>query len=431
MKPLKTGRFVNIAFDLPSRLPLNPEVVPQSKAIRNIPRRFRLSAEGSRFRIVPFTNTSGTEAWRVTGWTRDGQRIRENYPTQETAVVRRAELENEFLRGHAPESARVTTLDATRLRYAELAFVHLGDDAEPGEIVRAARHWVDTGRAVAGPEDAPRLDDAISTFKEWLKNKSGLRPKTQIGLRQEIGMFARLVGNPKLGEITPDFLDGYFERRKVSPTSKDAARRALSRFFSWCIERPRRWLLANPAAAVRVLPKNADKAPPAILTVDQCERLVRAAEAEESGRLVPWFALGLFGGLRPTEASRVTWAQINLKDGEIRLEGVQTKTGDPRVLEVGPTLREWLKAYREAPMGFSRRKFRRIIEAAGVDWTKDILRHTSATAHLRVSKSYADVARHFGNSEAVLKRHYEGRMTSDDAKRFFQLRPSAGLDRSQ
>jgi integrase len=372
---------------------------------------------------VQFANPSGETVFRVAGWSVQGSRIRENYPTREAAVARRLELENEFLRGQAHETVRPTVLDAAQLRSSEMAFNVLGDDAEPSEIVRAAKYWVEHGRHQVGPEDAPRLDDAFAQFKEWLGSKSGLRPKTQTGLVHEVNMFGRLVGNPKLGEITPEVLEGFFDRRKVSPIAKDAGRRALSRFFSWCAERPRRWMTSNPASLVRVLPEKREEARPEILTVEACETLLRAAEQEGQGRLVPWFALGLFGGLRPTEAERLEWTQINFTDAEIRLEGEQTKTGSSRVIEINPTLRAWLEAYRHAPLGFSRRSFRRIVEASGVTWTKDVLRHTSATAHLRVLTSYADVARHFGNSETVLKRHYEGRMSSADAQKLFALRP--------
>ena len=63
------------------------------------------------------------------------------------------------------------------------------------------------------------------------------------------------------------------------------------------------------------------------LPVDECERLLRAAEAFESGKLVPYVALCLFGGLRPFEAARLTWEQVNLVDKEIRLKGAADQDG--------------------------------------------------------------------------------------------------------
>jgi integrase len=45
----------------------------------------------------------------------------------------------------------------------------------------------------------------------------------------------------------------------------------------------------------------------------------------------------MFGGLRPFEAARLSWEQVNLVDGEIRLKGQQTKTGKGRIVEIWPS----------------------------------------------------------------------------------------------
>jgi len=236
-------------------------------------------------------------------------------------------------------------------------------------------------------------------------------------------MFARHVGNPRLSDITPETLENYLDGRKISPVAKDAARRCLSRFFTWTIERPRRWLHFNPASSVRVARPQAT--PPAILTVPQVERLLRIAETEEPG-IVAWFALGLFGGLRPTEAERLQWGQVNFDDGEIRLEAAQVKTGRSRVVTMNNTLRAWLEAVKALPIAYSRRAFRRVISEAGISqWPHDALRHTAASHAIRKAGSYGRVAEEFGNSEAILKRHYQGRVSSADTKAFYGIKPSA------
>ena len=66
-----------------------------------------------------------------------------------------------------------------------------------------------------------------------------------------------------------------------------------------------------------------DDREPVVLAGSECESLLRAAEKFVSEHLVPYMALGPFGGLRPFEAARLTWEQVNLTDGEIRLKGTQ------------------------------------------------------------------------------------------------------------
>ncbi len=56
--------------------------------------RLRLSrkARSAGFRFVTYTNPSGSQSWRVTGWI-DGRRIRENNENEAVALARREELE--------------------------------------------------------------------------------------------------------------------------------------------------------------------------------------------------------------------------------------------------------------------------------------------------------------------------------------------------
>jgi len=171
--------------------------------------------------------------------------------------------------------------------------------------------------------------------------------RTKANLRLRLNAFAGSVGNLRVADFTPDALEAYLGQRNLSPASKDNDRRAVSRFFSWCIQRPRRWATTNPCREVRVA--RGEKAPPAVLTLQECSRLMSAAKAHRRGRLVPYTAVCLFGGLRPFEAARLRWEQVNLHDGEIRVEANQTKTKRPQVVAICDTLAAWLKANKGKP----------------------------------------------------------------------------------
>lgn len=142
---------------------------------------------------------------------------------------------------------------------------------------------------------------------------------------------------------------------------------------------------------------------------------------------MPYVATCLFAGLRPGEVERLDWPQVNLADKEIRLEGQQTKTGRPRVVTIHKTLAGWLKAYQGKPFFPSgwRKHFDAIKAIAGLNgWTPDILRHTAISHFLRLTGSYGRTAEEFGNSEAIIKRHYQGRVSTEETKRFYSLKPS-------
>src|ERR1051325_4997320 len=320
-----------------------------------------------RFKLLEFKNAGGSTAWRVSGYRRDGSRVRENFADAKAAQTRQAQLEAEFLSRTQDDSAlRATRLTDTQLRIAETCFIRLDDDSQ---MISAINYWLEHGRQHAVKE-SPRLDDAFAQFGAWLRTCE-LRDLSRKNLRPRVNVFFTCVPKMRVADVTPDTIDTYLGKRAVSPKSKDNDRRAVSRFFSWCIERPRRWSTMNPCREIRIA--RGDDAPPAVLSLKECKALLRKAESFEQGRLVPYVAVCLFGGLRPSEAARLTWDAVNLTDGEIRLERHQTKTGQSRVVEICDTLRAWLKAYEGKPFFTSnwRKDFDQIKKAAGYGGRED------------------------------------------------------------
>jgi integrase len=256
-------------------------------------------------------------------------------------------------------------------------------------------------------------------------------------LRRRVNVFINSVSNVRVADVTPDTIDAYLSKRGVSPKSKDNDRRAVSRFFSWCIDRPRRWASMNPCREVRIA--QGEDAAPAILTLAECEALLQKAQTHKDGQLAPYIATCLFAGLRPFEVSRLTWPAVNLKDSEIRLEGRQTKTGAPRVIMICDTLKAWLAKFEGKPF-FPvnwRRDFDAVKQVIGYGrkttkdpdlkpWPVDVLRHTAISHYFRQTGSYGQTAEQFGNSESVIKKHYAARVSSEDTKQFYALLPAKG-----
>mgnify|MGYP001765886547 CR=1 FL=1 len=422
----------------------------------------RGAALRQRFRILPFQNLrTGSQSWRVYGIKRDGTMIRENYQDPELARLRHIELESGY---HANDATEKPGLRATRLtddaiRIAETALARL-DRAE--DLLVAVDHWIRHGRKERIAE-SPRLDDAVRQFTAWLETAKHMKEPTRKNLRLRVACFSNSVPNLRVSEFTRDTVFPYLKSREVDPASRDNDRRALNRFFAWCMFRDRQWTRVNPCALARNEKKeyewlcSTENAPPAILSLDECRRLMDSATRHRRGRLVPYVTLCLFGGLRPDEAARIPWAQINLDDGEIRIEAHQTKVKAPRVVKMNATLKAWLLAYRNRPIvprNF-RRDFDAVKLAAGFgskktedrvnrgtwnqkkrswikppkpvelnEWVEDIMRHTAISHHWRNCGSYGTTAEQHGTSESVIKKHYQGRVSSEDTKRFYKIMPS-------
>lgn len=393
-------------------------MTPKAKGMT---RRDKQRGDGGRFRIAPFVNPSGEQVFKVDGYTRERARIRENYPTIQKAKCRALQLEAEYHASGKVEVPQVTSLSPSKLRAAEAAFALLGDKAEAEEMLRGIRFWIERGRDTIGPDHAPRLDDAQVSFLQWLERDSGLRPKTQAGLRHGLRQLVRAVGNAPLGEIDGDKIHHHIHGRPISAVAKSHEKRALSRFFSWCMERPRGWVRVNPCAGIRI-PVGQQKRE--IFNIEQVRALLRATLAEKNGIMIPWVALGLFGGLRPeSEAERLDRKQWNAIEGEIRVDE-ENKTKQPRTVPINPTLRAWLDLPGSQSGKWLKHSFNRIKRNAGIErWPKNVLRHTAASHLCNLHTSYIEVSNLLGHEERMTRRHYHTRVSKEDTQAFFALRP--------
>ena len=397
-----------------------------------------------RFRIQTFVNPrTCTKSFRVTGSKRDGTRIRENFAEIKAAECRQVELHTEYLARQTDTAIRATKLTDTQLRLAESCFLRLDADHE---ISLAVDHWLHHGRQTA-VKNTVKLDEAFEQFQAWL---AGLKPGDEDYLRElsrrnlitRVNIFVNGVPNLSISDITADRVADYLKSREVSPATRDNDRRAISRFFSWCMERPRRWTTSNPARAEKRRRKG-EQPPPQILTVAQGAALLRSAMAYKGGLLAPYVALCLFAGLRPEEAKRLAWSQINLADRQISLTSDQTKTKRNRTVKIHPVLAAWLQKYRDKPIYGPnwRRDFDAVKAAAGfggrgasgdgeetklTPWTVDIMRHTAISHYFRDCGSFGFTAEQFDNSEAIIKAHYKNQTnaTSAHTKAFYQLTPA-------
>jgi integrase len=363
----------------------------------------------------------------VSGTKRDGTRIRENHPDRDSAEARHAELLAEY-KSQPTELhlRRATWLNEEQLRIAESAFTLIPD---PNTLLRAVTTWKAQG-AAAHVATSPTADEAFAAFEKWLdgapdesgNNICDLRPLSRRSLRNRTRPFVNQLGMIKLCDVTPEQIEGYLGKLDVSQTSKSNDKRAISRFFSWCAIRPRKWIVRNPASEVNI--EKEKRGEPEILTVEQSEKLLRAAE---KNGMAAYIAVSLFAGLRPFEVKRLSWDNVNLSDREIRVTAESAKTGKGRTVAINDTLAAWLERYKGQSfqvVNFDA-KFPALKKAAGITTeTKDTMRHTAISFYFRQCGSYGLTAEQHGNSEKIVREHYQGRVSTEQTKQFYGLFPS-------
>jgi Phage integrase family. len=146
--------------------------------------------------------------------------------------------------------------------------------------------------------------------------------------------------------------------------------------------------------------------------------------------VLPYFAIGLFAGLRRAEIDRLDWQEIDFESGLIEVKAAKAKTARRRFVTMQPNLREWLWPLRKhtgkvTPCNFPRH-LDKAREAAGiVDWPNNALRHSFASYHLAHFRKQNELALEMGHTNAdTLFNHYRELVKPKDAERYWSIAPT-------
>ena len=260
------------------------------------------------------------------------------------------------------------------------------------------------------------LDDVI---KELLaaKRQANRRENYLANLQLHLEDFAKgregaAVASVGLGEV-----EAYLAKAK-SAGSRQTRLNRLSTLLSFAVRRG--YMASNPCTSVERV--NVELPPPKILTVPQCRALLDATRASDA-KILPYIALCLFAGVRPAEAARLKWADVDIAAGLLTIDAEDSKTRQRRVVELPNVCVEWLKLGGELPASSVRYRLAAVAQAAGLTpWGRDCLRH-SAASYWHAMKGEVVTARNLGHSEAMLHKHYRALVTPAQAKAFMELVP--------
>lgn len=323
-----------------------------------------------KFKITPFTNPSGEQAFRLSG-TLNGKRIRENYATRKAAVDARQDYEIKHLNEEPEGRTLWTTLSPEENRDAVAAVSLLKAQKSPYSLAFAVDYFL---RSYRPPEREKPAQDAAAEYLEHRTRDavrgfiSGLQLKA---IRSEMNWFSIYYGDTPVAAITQDAFRDYLEKPKAQPRSRrkpppvtslktwNNRRGLLNTFANFCVERG--YLAENTIARVPKYKISQSRSTAEILTAGQVAEIMAFLETytgpaerkstvpQPAGFLVPFFALGLFGGVRPDwkhgEISKLTAADIDFKTGVIRIEPAASKVNERRTIKLQPNLRLWLEKY--------------------------------------------------------------------------------------
>jgi len=229
--------------------------------------------------------------------------------------------------------------------------------------------------------------------------------------------------------IAPQECERWLHEAFGTPRQFAKGRAVMSAVFGTAMRRG--WCGENPLRRVEA-PRVAERRVP-VLTPEEIGRLLKAAAEYDRGSCLPAVGVMLYAGIRPHEAARLTWEQIDLENKTISIEPRHSKTGGARLVTIHPSLLRLLQPRRQpgstpiCPVNWPKH-WRTIHKRAGWGgtrrWIPDILRHTFATYHLKYFRSYTLLQFETGHRNSdLLRTRYVNMQGTGDPKLFWNEAP--------
>ena len=317
--------------------------------------------------------------------------------------------------GVAIENAAVQFADAKRL---------LGDMA----LSQAVEYYVKRHPNKIEPK---AVKDVVAEFLT-AKKADGLSERYLQCLKWSLGKFTAAF-HCNIGAVAGSDLDDWLRKSGLSPRTRNNLRTDVQTLFSFAKTR-------------RYLPKDHDEieSVPVMKDRDGAIEVFTPSELVEilncaGERLIPFFTLGAFAGIRHAEIQRLDWKDIRFDDGIIELQAAKAKTASRRTVPIVDNLRKWLLPYRQASgpvckyrnMAFEidelvkrinkRREENKVTEK--FVWKHNALRHSFISYRVADIQNVNQVALEAGNSPQMIFKHYRELVRPKDAKTWFSITP--------
>lgn len=208
-------------------------------------------------------------------------------------------------------------------------------------------------------------------------------------------------------------------------------RAAIASLFYFAIKRG--YASSNPTKKIEKR-KRALGHRPAVLSPADFEGLLMCAWSKSAWDVIAWLVLGGMCGLRPFEALRMQWLNIDLEHRELVVRPEQSKVRFRRVMPIHEAAVAWLKTYKfyyspedrifPANWMWVWEKWRK--NHAQDLWPmgeKDLLRHSFCTYARAITTGIDEIARWAGTSPSMIARYYDSVESLRDSEAWRRILP--------
>jgi integrase len=264
-------------------------------------------------------------------------------------------------------------------------------------------------------------------LNSWVDDKTTnrlkpLRKRSEQAIRTQAKTFIKDFGDLRAKEIDRQWIENYLNKKDVRNRRRKNILSLLSQCFNHAIKKgyidgP------NPCKGIEIEVTNGR---PEFFTVEQCETIMKAAQQEPA--MVAYFALCLFAGIRPDEARRLTWNDIDMNTKHIHVPHTVAKTKRGRGFVMEETLFQWLdKADRNfvlIPSAF-RKMVQKIRNSVGFDWIQDGMRHSFASYWQAKFRNFDGLEDRMGTDKDTLKKWYHNVVDPEATEAFWSITPES------
>lgn len=336
--------------------------------------------------------------------------------------------------GRALEAIRTLgmPLDAAAIDYAEARKI-----LKNNSLLDAARFYMrHHGQGITGKSVSEAFEAFLKAKEDAGRNSHYLR--VDIGSR--CGAFAKAF-KMEVRQLTARDVDAYLnDLKELKGQTVNKHADALGTFFKFC--QSRQWLSKEINLLEHFESRKEQLGDIEIYTPSELRLLLEAADPEYATCI----ALQAFAGVRSEELQRLTWEDLEKRDGYIEVAASKAKTASRRITPISKNLAAWLEnaprsgklvwPHRQqsfyeqqeatvaaAQLAENKRNAKTPKEAKTIKWKHNALRHGFISYRVAETQNMNQVALEAGTSVKKIVAHYRELVTPKEGKEWFAILP--------
>ncbi len=302
-------------------------------------------------------------------------------------------------------------------------FVAAKQAADSVNLVQAAQFLKRYGGDKITRQTVPDLFDALLALKKAEGAGAYHINDLDTRLRKFKEAFTSFID-----EITTDQINAWLTGLGLEARTQNNYRAAVVQLFNFAKAKAKalpHWLPHAADEAMRVKEAVKDTG---LYTPEEMITIMRNAPAD----LIPALAIRAFAGIRNEELFKLSWQEVDLDGGWIKLKSATTKLRARRLIPVSDNLREWLTPHlkKKGPFqpGYASAKtlseaISHAISTTGTPVKRNALRNCYTSYRMAILGDVAKVAEETGNSPQMIRENYLELVTPKEAEAWFSIKP--------